>query len=133
IVDDTIIMIEAIDAQRRRRKDPRATVHVATRKVSRAMVAATLTAALSFAPLFFVIGISGGFIRAIPQTVVTPLLLSRFVALLFLPFFARYLLLRRRQLVAENVFGPAAEVAGKLARFICKPMLWERNSKARLF
>lgn len=133
IVDDTIIMIEAIDAQRRKRKDPRETVHVATRKVSRAMVAATLTAALSFAPLLFVGGILGGFIRAIPVTVITSLLVSLLVALIFIPFFARYLLLGKKQMGAKNVHEPAAGIEAKIAQFIGKPMLWARHSKKKLF
>src|SRR6185436_4819191 len=51
IVDDTIIMVEAIDAARKKEKDRRIVVKEATRKVSRAMVAATATAAACFAPL----------------------------------------------------------------------------------
>lgn len=133
IVDDTIIMIEAIDAQRRRRKDPRETVHVATRKVSRAMVAATVTATLSFAPLLFVGGVLGSFIRAIPVTVITSLVVSLLVALIFIPFFARYLLLGRKQMGRENMHEPAAGVEAAIAGFIGKPMLWARHSKAKLF
>lgn len=132
IVDDTIIMIEAIDAQRRRRKDPQATVHVATGKISKAMVAATSTAALSFAPLLFVGGILGGFIRAIPVTVITSLLVSLAVALIFIPVFARYLLLGRKQMGEENVREPAAKVEAKIARFISGPMLWARGSIKKL-
>ncbi|HEU4914714.1 MAG TPA: efflux RND transporter permease subunit [Candidatus Saccharimonadales bacterium] len=133
IVDDTIIMVEALDAQRRRRKDARETVHVATRKVSRAMVAATLTAALSFAPLLFVGGILGGFIRAIPVTVISSLLVSLTVALVFIPLFARYLLLGKNQMGAKNVHEPAASVEAKIAQFIGKPMLWARHSRKKLF
>lgn len=133
IVDDTIIMIEAIDAQRRRRKDPRETIEVATRKVSRAMVAATLTAALSFAPLLFVGGILGNFIRAIPVTVITSLLVSLIVALFFIPLFARYLLLGKKQMGAKNVHEPAAGIEAKIAAFIAKPMLWARHSRKKLF
>ncbi|HJQ09102.1 MAG TPA: efflux RND transporter permease subunit [Candidatus Saccharimonadales bacterium] len=133
IVDDTIIMVEAIDAERRRRKEPRETVEVATRKVSRAMVAATTTAALSFAPLLFVSGILGSFIRAIPVTVITSLVVSLFVALIFIPLFARYLLLGKKQMGAENVREPAARVEAKIAAFIGKPMLWARHSKKKLF
>lgn len=132
IVDDTIIMIEAIDAQRRRRKDPRETVHVATGKISRAMVAATFTAALSFAPLLFVGGILGSFIRAIPVTVITSLLTSLLVALIFIPIFARYLLLGKKQMGAENVHEPAARVEAKIAAAISRPMLWARGSLKRL-
>jgi len=133
IVDDTIIMIEAIDAQRRRRKDPRETIHVATRKVSRAMIAATFTAALSFAPLIFVGGILGSFIRAIPVTVITSLLVSLSVALIFIPFFARYLLLGKKQMGSENVNEPAAKIEAKVAAIVGKPMLWARHSKKKLF
>ena len=133
IVDDTIIMVEALDAQRRRRTDPRTVVKEATRKVSRAMVAATLTAAISFAPLLFVGGILGSFIRAIPVTVITSLLVSLLVALIFIPLFAKYLLLGKKQMGAKNVHEPAAGVEARIARFIGKPMLWARNSKKRLF
>ena len=132
IVDDTIIMVEAIDAQRRRRKDPRETVEVATRKVSRAMVAATSTAALSFAPLLFVGGILGGFIRAIPVTVITALVVSLLVALVFIPFFARYLLLGKKQMGPKNVNEPAARYEARIAAFIGKPMLWARHSRKKL-
>ncbi|HET7301964.1 MAG TPA: efflux RND transporter permease subunit [Candidatus Saccharimonadales bacterium] len=132
IVDDTIIMIEAIDAQRRRSKDPRDTVKVATRKVSRAMVAATSTAALSFAPLLFVSGILGSFIRAIPITVITSLLVSLCVALVFIPFFAKYLLLGKKQMGEKNVREVAAGFETSVANFILKPMLWARHSGKKL-
>jgi multidrug efflux pump subunit AcrB len=132
IVDDTIIMIEAIDAQRRKRKDPRETIKVATQKVSRAMVAATTTAALSFAPLLFVGGILGNFIRAIPVTVITALVVSLLVALVFIPLFARYLLLGKKQMGAQNVHEPAAGIEAKVAAFVGRPMLWARNSKKKL-
>lgn len=133
IVDDTIIMVEALDAQRRRRTDPRETVHEATRKVSRAMVAATSTAALSFAPLLFVGGVLGSFIRAIPVTVITSLVTSLLVALIFIPFFARYILLGKKQMGAKNVHEPAAGIEARIARFIGKPMLWAQHSKKKLF
>lgn len=132
IVDDTIIMVEAIDAQRRKRKDPRETVRVATKKVSRAMVAATSTAAISFAPLLFVGGILGSFIRAIPVTVITSLVISLLVALIFIPLFARYLLLGKKQMGAENVNEPVAKVESKIANFIGKPMLWAQGSRKKL-
>ncbi len=132
IVDDTIIMVEAIDAQRRRQKQAKDAVRTATRKVSRAMVAATLTAALSFAPLLFVGGILGGFIRAIPATIISALLISLFVALIFIPLFARYLLLGKKQMGDGNVKEVAAGIEAKLARFISAPMLWAKHSRKKL-
>jgi multidrug efflux pump subunit AcrB len=133
IVDDTIIMIEAIDAQRRRTKIPEEAVAKATTKISRAMLAATSTAVLSFAPLLFVGGILGDFIRAIPITVIASLLISLLVAIIFIPTFARVLLLRKKQMGEGNVREVAAGVEAKIARFIGRPLLWAKNSRRKLW
>lgn len=132
IVDDTIIMVEAIDAARRNNKSPREAVRVAITKISRAMVAATATAALSFAPLLFVGGILGSFIRAIPITIMSALVISLIVALVFIPLFARVLLLGKKQMGAKGVHEVAAGIEAKIAAFICKPMLWARGSTKKL-
>lgn len=132
IVDDTIIMVEAIDAQRKRKKDPREAVEEATKRVSRAMIAATSTAALSFAPLIFVGGILGSFIRLLPITIITALLVSLIVALIFIPLFARFLLLGKKQMGEENVHELASGVEAKIAKFIGKPMLWAKSSNKKL-
>lgn len=132
IIDDTIIMVEALDAQRRRHKKAKEAVKVATGKISRAMVAATLTAALSFAPLIFVTGILGEFIRAIPVTIISALLISLFVALIFTPTIGRFLLLRDGQMGSKNYSGKSARIEEKIAEFLARPMLWARNSKKRL-
>lgn len=131
IVDDTIIMTEALDAARRRNKTAKAAVRQATTKISRAMVAATLTAALSFAPLLFVGGILGGFIRAIPVTIISALLLSLFVALVFIPLFARFLLLGKKQMGEGNVKEVAAGIEAGIAKTIAKPMLWAKHSRLK--
>lgn len=133
IVDDTIIMVEALDTQRRRQKTADKAVSVATGKVSRAMIAATSTAALSFAPLLFVGGILGSFIRAIPVTIITALFISLVVALVFIPLFARFLLLGKKQMGEGNVHEVAAGVEAKIARFISTPMLWAKGSTKKLF
>ncbi len=132
IVDDTIIMVEAIDSARTRLKDRQKIIKEATRKISRAMVAATLTACLSFAPLIFVGGILGSFIRAIPVTLIASLLISLIVALIFIPFLSRFALLGKKQLGRSGVKEVAAGFEAALARFITKPMLWARNSRKRL-
>lgn len=132
IVDDTIIMVEALDAQRRRQKDPQKAVTEATRKVSRAMIAATSTAILSFAPLLFVGGILGSFIRQIPMTIISALAISLIVALVFIPFFARYLLLGKKQMGADNVHEASANFEAAIARFVSAPMLWAKGSIKKL-
>jgi multidrug efflux pump subunit AcrB len=133
IVDDTIIMVEAIDASRKREKTPQKVISEATRKISRAMVAATLTAALSFAPLLFVGGILGSFIRAIPVTIISALLISLFVALAFIPLFARFILLGKKQMGEGNVREIAAGVEHCIAQWLCKPMLWAQHHRKREF
>lgn len=133
IVDDTIIMVEAIDAARRRQNDATAIIKTAVTKVSRAMLAATITASLSFAPFLFVGGILGSFIRAIPVTIITSLLISLFVALIFIPLFARFSLLTRRQLSSRRHNEMASRLESTIARGIARPMLWARHSRTRLW
>lgn len=133
IVDDTIIMVEALDAQRRRRKNPEEVVEVATKKVGRAMIAATTTAALSFAPLIFVGGILGSFIRAIPITIISALVISLLVALVFIPLFGRFLILKKGQLGKSHATEGAAGIEAKVAEFVARPMLWAKNSNKKLF
>lgn len=136
IVDDTIIMVEAIDSARRRTEDTQLAVSEATRKISRAMVAATLTAALSFTPLIFVSGVLGSFIRAIPVTIISALLISLCVALIFIPLFARYLLLGKKQMGGHLKKPKLKGVTGfeaRIAKAITRPMLWARHSRTREF
>ncbi len=132
IVDDTIIMVEALDAARKRTKSAREAVREATRKVSRAMVAATTTAALCFLPLAFVGGVLGSFIRAIPVTIISSLIISLFVALVFIPFFARFILLRKDKMGEKAVREVAAGFEARIAHGIVRPMMWARDSRRRL-
>jgi multidrug efflux pump subunit AcrB len=132
IVDDTIIMVEAIDAARRKHTNARAVVAEASRKVSRAMLAATLTAAFSFAPLLFISGILGSFVRAIPVTIISSLLVSLFVALIFIPLFARFILLGKKQIGQEgHVVELAAGFEVRLDQVIGRPMLWSRGKRLK--
>ncbi|GAC1391055.1 MAG: hypothetical protein NVSMB46_02180 [Candidatus Saccharimonadales bacterium] len=132
IVDDTIIMIEAIDAARRRSNNKNDILLDATGKISRAMVAATTTAALCFLPLAFVSGVLGSFIRAIPITLVASLIISLFVALIFIPFFARFTVLSKKQLRRPISNDGARGLESRLAHFITRPMVWARHSKKKL-
>ena len=132
IVDDTIIMVEAVDAERRRSKLARQTVERATKKIARVMVAATLTATIGFAPLIFVGGILGGFIRAIPVTVILALLVSLAVALIFIPVFARYLLLRPSQLgVGLKKESAAHHLERFIAGVLTRPIIWMKPTRKR--
>lgn len=132
IVDDTIIVVEALDIQRRRKTDQREIVATAIKKVGLAMIAATSTAALSFAPLLFVGGIIGGFIRAVPVTIISALLLSLLVAIIIIPLYSRYILLGKKHLGTHAEREVAAGVEAKIARFLSAPMLWAQHSKKKM-
>lgn len=131
IVDDTIIMVEAIDKERRRMTDKRKIIATATKKVAQAMIAATTTAALSFAPLFFVGGIIGDFVRAVPVTIISALAISLLVALIVIPLLARGIMLRPNQLGKASHRERAAEIEAKIARAISWPILWARGKRKR--
>ncbi|MGB4759180.1 MAG: efflux RND transporter permease subunit [Candidatus Saccharimonadales bacterium] len=132
IVDDTIIMVEALDARRRRSKDPDEIVQTSVGKVGRAMIAATSTAALSFAPLIFVGGIIGSFIRQLPITIIVALVTSLFVALVIIPLYARYFLLGKKHIGKNAEKEVASGIEAKIARGISAPMLWAQHSKLKL-
>ncbi|OGL35712.1 hypothetical protein A3F65_03500 [Candidatus Saccharibacteria bacterium RIFCSPHIGHO2_12_FULL_47_16b] len=132
IVDDTIIMTEAVDVERRRQKDAKAVVKVATRKVSLAMLAATSTAILGFMPLAFITGILGGFIRPIPVTIAIALITSLIVALTIIPLAARWLILGKNN-IGPNVKVPlTVKWQEDFARLLTKPLRWAKYSGKRL-
>ena len=132
IVDDTIIMVEAIEAARRNAKDQSKIIKTAAQKVSRAMLSATLTASLSFAPFLFVGGILGTFIRAIPVTIISSLVISLLVALIFIPLFSRFTLLTYKQLNKDRSQSAAAKLEAAVASTIGRPMVWAQHSRKKL-
>ncbi|MDQ5885321.1 MAG: Efflux transporter permease subunit [Patescibacteria group bacterium] len=132
LVDDTIIMTEAIDAQRKKQHRARVAIEEATKKISSAMLSATLVAVLSFAPLLFAGGTLGNFIRAIPVTVILALLVSLLVSLVFIPFFAKYLLLSKKAMGPSGTKELSAGFEHKIAKAIAAPMRWAKGSHKRL-
>lgn len=131
IVDDTIIMVEAIDKERHKSKDKNTIITEAVGKVGKAMIAATTTAALSFVPLMFVSGIIGEFVRAVPITIISALIISLLIALVIIPLLARYIMLSPKQLNNLQKREVAARVETSLARTVGRPMLWMRHSRKR--
>jgi multidrug efflux pump subunit AcrB len=70
--------------------------------------------------------------RAIPVTIIASLLISLLVALIFIPFFARFTLLTNKQLSQRKHNELAARLEAGVAAFIAKPMLWAQHSRKRL-
>ncbi len=95
IVDDTTIMAEAIDAGKKDQATSRQIVAAAMKKVARASTAGTLVTMLAFAPMLFISGILGSFIRVLPITIIISLAVSLLVSLTLIPFMSRFLLLNK--------------------------------------
>jgi HAE1 family hydrophobic/amphiphilic exporter-1 len=97
IVDDATIIAESIDSNRKYSKNRREVVKESIGRIARASTAGTLTTIFAFVPMLFISGILGGFIRAIPITIITSLALSLIVSLSLLPFLARGFLLPKSE------------------------------------
>lgn len=89
IVDDTTIMVEAIDAGLLRGKSFKDVVAQSIKKVARASGTGTVSTILAFAPMLFIGGILGKFVRAIPVTIITSLIVSYIVSFIFIPLMMR--------------------------------------------
>ena len=92
-VDDATIVVESIDANRKRGRKRLEIVQVAVRKIAAASFAGTFTTVLVFLPLAFLTGILGEFIRLLPITVIVALITSLFLSLIIIPVFSRFILL----------------------------------------
>jgi CzcA family heavy metal efflux pump len=89
VVDDAIVMIEAIAHQRDRGADPRAAADLGTVELAPAVTGTTLTTVVVFVPLAFLEGVVGSFFRALAFTVTAAVLVSLAVALVLVPLAAR--------------------------------------------
>jgi len=85
IVDDAIVVGEAIYVHRKRGKGAIRAAVDGTMEVGMPIVAAVLTSCIAFLPLFFIEGIMGKFVKVIPTVVVCALLISLVEALIILP------------------------------------------------
>lgn len=92
-VDDATIIVESIDAHRTDKKSHKEIIKGAVGRVGIASLAGTLTTMLVFAPMLFVSGILGSFIRLLPITVMLSLALSFAISIVIVPFISRLLVL----------------------------------------
>jgi len=121
IVDDTTIMAEAIDAGRDADMSNREIVATAIKRVARASTAGTLVTMLAFAPMLFISGILGSFIKVLPITIIVSLAVSLLVSLTIIPFMARRLLLKSKGHLAKEhnpISALEDHISNGLARMI---------------
>ncbi len=129
-VDDAIVIVEAIDAFREEGRTPIEVIRRAIGRVGAASVSGTLTTVLVFAPMLFVSGVLGDFIRQLPITVILGLILSLILSLLFIPTATRVLLLG-----SDPRPGLLSAIEARVARGVAAlpAMLNRRKGLGRLF
>jgi CzcA family heavy metal efflux pump len=92
VIDDAIVMVENIIVHLSRGEPPREAALAAIRELTPALIGSTLTPMVVFVPLVFLGGITAVFFRALALTLVTALLASLLLALMFTPVLAAGLL-----------------------------------------
>jgi HAE1 family hydrophobic/amphiphilic exporter-1 len=94
VVDDSIVVLEAIYRHVQRGKSSRQAVFEGTKEVAMAITASTLTTVAVFLPLSFVGGLIGELFRPFALTVTFALLASLLVSLTIVPVMASFLIRR---------------------------------------
>jgi multidrug efflux pump subunit AcrB len=88
VIDDAIVIVEAIAYHKSLGKSARDAAMEGTVELAPAVVGTTLTTVVVFIPLAFLEGIVGDFFRALAFTVTAAVLVSLFVALVLVPLLA---------------------------------------------
>ena len=96
VIDDAIVVVEAIHAAVEAGLSPTAAVKEAMREVGPALVGSTMTPVVVFIPLAFLDGVPGVFFRALSMTMVVALLISLLLAVTWTPVTAAILIRARK-------------------------------------
>lgn len=88
VVDDAIVVVEAIARRLEQGDDPVTAACEGTRELTAAVVGTTLTTVVVFVPLVFLPGVVGSFFSALAITLSSAVVLSLFVALFLVPIVA---------------------------------------------
>src|SRR5690606_11764178 len=88
LVDDSIVVVENIARHLRMGHSRTEAAILGTKQILEALLGCTAALVLAFVPLAVLPGIPGMFIRVLPVTIISTVLGSLFVALLFIPFLA---------------------------------------------
>lgn len=92
VIDDAIVMVENISVHLSMGQSPSEASRSAIVELTPALIGSTLTPIMVFAPLVFLGGITAVFFRALALTLVTALLASLVLAIVFTPVLAGFLL-----------------------------------------
>ncbi|MFZ0427998.1 MAG: efflux RND transporter permease subunit [Acidobacteriota bacterium] len=134
LVDNSIVVLEAIDRHRRKGVHLAQAVYQGTVEVSRAVTASTLTTVAVFLPLIFVEGIAGQLFKDQALTITYALLASLIVALLFIPMIlARTTRVSAMEPAIASITNEELPPAGRVRSFLRKAAVWLRVALRFLF
>ena len=109
VIDDAIVVVEAIHTKRKSGRDRLTAIREAISELFRPLVGSTLTPVVVFIPLAFLEGVTGVFFRALALTMVVALMTSLVLAVTLTPSLAAWLLRSRKDELAalhEEHGGP---------------------------
>ena len=130
LVDDAVIMVEALDVVKSRDLSQIQIVRRALDKILLASLAGTLTTVLVFIPLIFVEGILGEFIRFIPVTLMLTLLLSFLFSITLIPVLAKFSILKEKPGSFWRRNNPFLKLENWLARVLASiPLQLKRKPR----
>ncbi|GAB4284634.1 MAG: hypothetical protein Kow0081_1940 [Candidatus Dojkabacteria bacterium] len=115
LVDDAIVVVEAIDYQKRKGVKGLQAIREAVRNIGAADVAGTLTTLIVFVPMLAISGILGEFINQIPTTVIIALGLSLTIALTIIPALAYIMLPDKKEKRKPTPLEKYLALPGELA------------------
>jgi CzcA family heavy metal efflux pump len=97
VIDDAIVVVEAIHTKRKSGRDRLTAIREAINEIFRPLVGSTLTPVVVFIPLAFLDGVTGVFFRALALTMVVALLTSLVLAVTLTPSLASWLVGTRKE------------------------------------
>jgi len=116
VIDDAIVMVEAIVVNLAMGQQPNEASRNAIRDLTPALIGSTLTPIVVFVPLVFLGGITAVFFRALAMTLVTALFASLFLAILLTPVLARLFLKAAKGPVSDSVENAEHAGEGRIMR-----------------
>ena len=119
VIDDAIVVVEAIYAKVAAGLPRLEAVHAAIGEIFRPLVGSTLTPVVVFIPLAFLDGITGVFFRALAMTMVVSLLTSLVLAMTLTPSLAAWFI-RDRGRSRSTATSPSADEGGFILRRIIR-------------
>ena len=127
IVDDAVIVVEALDVLKTGKAKAKEMISKALSKILLASLAGSVTTILVFLPLAFVSGFLGEMIRFVPVTMALTLSISFLLSVTLIPILAKWSILdtAKRQPLFKN---PLLKLERRLAKFLAGlPLLLEKK------